>query len=177
MHKNATKCNKTQSKWCKNKHVASKIIDTFETYQAACAARPGVPRCSHPPLVLLPTGMLQTRVVVLQRAADVVLTGGRPCSHGRPSMLPSSTGGATGGYAAKWGRRQCYWRCVVVLQRAANVAPMGATCFLVPAIGGSAASDWRRCCQRREVVLTGEQSMMHAAATKRGQFCILATCG
>jgi hypothetical protein len=33
MHENATKCNKTQSKWCKNKHGASKIIDTFETYQ------------------------------------------------------------------------------------------------------------------------------------------------
>jgi hypothetical protein len=35
MHKNATKCNKTQSKWCVNKHGASKIIDTFETYQTA----------------------------------------------------------------------------------------------------------------------------------------------
>jgi hypothetical protein len=34
MHKNATKCNKTQSKWCINKHGASKIIDMFETYQA-----------------------------------------------------------------------------------------------------------------------------------------------
>jgi hypothetical protein len=33
MHKNATKCNKTLSKWCKNKHAASKIIHTFETYQ------------------------------------------------------------------------------------------------------------------------------------------------
>jgi hypothetical protein len=33
MHKNATKCNKTLSKWCNNKHGASKIIDTFETYQ------------------------------------------------------------------------------------------------------------------------------------------------
>jgi hypothetical protein len=32
MHKNATKYNKTQSKWCINKHIASKIIDTFETY-------------------------------------------------------------------------------------------------------------------------------------------------
>jgi hypothetical protein len=32
-HKNATKCNETQGKWCKNKHEASKIIDTFETYQ------------------------------------------------------------------------------------------------------------------------------------------------
>jgi hypothetical protein len=33
MHKNATKCNKTLSKWCKNKYGASKIIDTFGTYQ------------------------------------------------------------------------------------------------------------------------------------------------
>jgi hypothetical protein len=28
------KCNKTIGKWCKNKHGASKIIDTFETYQS-----------------------------------------------------------------------------------------------------------------------------------------------
>jgi hypothetical protein len=35
MHKNAMKCNETLSKWCKNKHGASKIIDTFETYQWA----------------------------------------------------------------------------------------------------------------------------------------------
>jgi hypothetical protein len=34
MHKNATKCNETLGKWCKNKHGASKIIDTFETYQS-----------------------------------------------------------------------------------------------------------------------------------------------
>jgi hypothetical protein len=33
MHKSATKCNETIGKWCKNKHEASKIIDTFETYQ------------------------------------------------------------------------------------------------------------------------------------------------
>jgi hypothetical protein len=33
MHKSATKCNKTVGKWCKNKHGASKIIDTLETYQ------------------------------------------------------------------------------------------------------------------------------------------------
>jgi hypothetical protein len=32
MHKNSTKCNETLYKWCKNKHGASKIIDTFETY-------------------------------------------------------------------------------------------------------------------------------------------------
>jgi hypothetical protein len=40
MHKNATKCNKTQSKWCVNKHGASKIIDTFETYQLARSCDP-----------------------------------------------------------------------------------------------------------------------------------------
>jgi ArsR family metal-binding transcriptional regulator len=33
MHKKATKCNKTQSKLRINKHEASQIIDTFETYQ------------------------------------------------------------------------------------------------------------------------------------------------
>jgi hypothetical protein len=33
MHKSATKCNETIGKWYKNKHGASKIIDTFETYQ------------------------------------------------------------------------------------------------------------------------------------------------
>jgi hypothetical protein len=35
MHKNTMKCNETLSKWCKNKHGASKIIDTFWTYQVA----------------------------------------------------------------------------------------------------------------------------------------------
>jgi hypothetical protein len=39
MHKNATKCNKTQSKWCINKHGVSKIIDTFETYQPTKSRR------------------------------------------------------------------------------------------------------------------------------------------
>jgi hypothetical protein len=38
IHKNATKCNRTQSKWCINKHGASKIIDTFESYQASIPA-------------------------------------------------------------------------------------------------------------------------------------------
>jgi hypothetical protein len=34
MHKSATKCNETLGKWCKNKHGASKIMDTLETYHA-----------------------------------------------------------------------------------------------------------------------------------------------
>jgi hypothetical protein len=32
MHKNATKCNETLGKWCKNNHGAWKIMDTLETY-------------------------------------------------------------------------------------------------------------------------------------------------
>jgi hypothetical protein len=35
MYKSTTKCNETICKWCKNKHGASKIIDTFETYHYA----------------------------------------------------------------------------------------------------------------------------------------------
>jgi hypothetical protein len=46
MHKNATKCNKTQSKLCVNKHGASKIIDTFATY--------------HGPSTLCPPGQAHT---------------------------------------------------------------------------------------------------------------------
>jgi hypothetical protein len=39
MHKNTTKYNETLSKWYKNKHGASKIIDTFETYQPSLKDR------------------------------------------------------------------------------------------------------------------------------------------
>jgi hypothetical protein len=35
------KCNETQGKWCKNKHGASKIIDTFETYQTSLSGVKG----------------------------------------------------------------------------------------------------------------------------------------
>jgi hypothetical protein len=57
MHKNATKCNETLSKWCKNKHGASKIIVTFETYHQTVRFsredRPRkVPRPGHAPMVL-----------------------------------------------------------------------------------------------------------------------------
>jgi hypothetical protein len=37
MHRSATKCIEIIGKWCKNKHGASKIIDTFETYQGGSA--------------------------------------------------------------------------------------------------------------------------------------------
>jgi hypothetical protein len=38
MHESATKCNKIVGKWCKNKHGASKIIDTLEMYQSTLSA-------------------------------------------------------------------------------------------------------------------------------------------
>jgi hypothetical protein len=44
MYKNATKCNETIGKWCKNKHGASKIIDTYETYQST-EAKDGSDAC------------------------------------------------------------------------------------------------------------------------------------
>jgi hypothetical protein len=53
-----SKCNKTQSKWCINKHGASKIIDLFEMYHAS--PRPAflplaaAPHRSSPPLAAPP---------------------------------------------------------------------------------------------------------------------------
>jgi hypothetical protein len=44
MHKSATKCNETIGKWCKNKHGASKIIDTFETYHSPRDLKEARPR-------------------------------------------------------------------------------------------------------------------------------------
>jgi hypothetical protein len=35
-----TKCNGTPNKWCKNKHGASKVIDTLETYQSPSSWEP-----------------------------------------------------------------------------------------------------------------------------------------
>jgi hypothetical protein len=39
MHKSATKCNEIIGKWCINKHGASKIIVTFETYHTPSMKR------------------------------------------------------------------------------------------------------------------------------------------
>jgi hypothetical protein len=36
------KCNEIQGKWCKNKHGASKIIDTLETYHGSRVEQSGV---------------------------------------------------------------------------------------------------------------------------------------
>jgi hypothetical protein len=41
------KCNKTQGKWCKNKHGASKIIDTVETYHLSTRITSSKPRGSN----------------------------------------------------------------------------------------------------------------------------------
>jgi hypothetical protein len=46
MHKNATKFNETLNKWRKNKHGASKIMDTLETYQPTLDQVPVV--CEYP---------------------------------------------------------------------------------------------------------------------------------
>jgi hypothetical protein len=54
-HKNTTKCNETQGKWCKNNHGASKIIDTFETYHI-----PHPMRSEDDPQSAEPCGEVQT---------------------------------------------------------------------------------------------------------------------
>jgi hypothetical protein len=75
MHKNATKCNKTQSKWCVNKHGASKIIDTFETYQPASI--------NLRKLVLSPTGSINLGFILRE---DLLL-----CSSYLPLGVPNWT--------------------------------------------------------------------------------------
>jgi hypothetical protein len=54
MHKNATKCNEILNKWCKNKHGASKIIDTLETYHASRIDSLGLPSLLEADLELTP---------------------------------------------------------------------------------------------------------------------------
>jgi hypothetical protein len=44
MNKSAMKCNETLGKWCKNKYGGSKIIDTFEMYQASPNLTPAHPQ-------------------------------------------------------------------------------------------------------------------------------------
>jgi hypothetical protein len=61
MHKSAIKCNETIGKWCKNKHGASKIIDTFETYQSLSF------------LVLLIIELLREVATVANVLIDIVL--------------------------------------------------------------------------------------------------------
>jgi hypothetical protein len=54
MHKSATKCNETLGKWCKNKHGASKIMDTLETYHRFTGADDEATAASIEALFLLP---------------------------------------------------------------------------------------------------------------------------
>jgi hypothetical protein len=55
MHKSATKCNETIGKWCKNKHGASKIIDTFEMYQRHIATKEHINQDHHAVTTVLGT--------------------------------------------------------------------------------------------------------------------------
>jgi hypothetical protein len=44
MHKNAMKCNQNTKQLVQNKHGPSKIIDTFEMYQASPSLTPARPQ-------------------------------------------------------------------------------------------------------------------------------------
>jgi hypothetical protein len=67
------KCNETLSKWCKNKHGASKIIDTFETYHPA------------PPMLSPPRCAVSRR----HRASPMRLDQTPPCARPPPVDSPS----------------------------------------------------------------------------------------
>jgi uncharacterized membrane protein len=60
MHKNTTKCNETLSKWCKNNHGASKIIDMLETYHVVGG------------VVVIVVGVVLAVVAVYGAMADLV---------------------------------------------------------------------------------------------------------
>jgi hypothetical protein len=74
MHKNTKKYNETLSKWCKNKHGASKIMDTLETYHGSTR------------LLLLSVGLMLTGEIAsleeptkdFEVAAATVLLANRP---------------------------------------------------------------------------------------------------
>jgi hypothetical protein len=77
LHKNATKCNETQGKWCKKKHGASKIIDTFETYHGP------------PEGEVIARGLIEPEAAA-PRAARVflfLLPGGRPRRRGGEEVV------------------------------------------------------------------------------------------
>jgi hypothetical protein len=90
MHKNAMKCNETLSKWCKNKHGASKIIDTFETYQGAdIAATSGDGVAKTPPSA----GPRRIRVEeALTAARFSAPRGGGPTRRGPPAPGAPTSG-------------------------------------------------------------------------------------
>jgi hypothetical protein len=80
MHKNATKCNETLSKWCKNKHGASKIMDTLETYQHTNNISGAIIRSvmklasiTFRSLVLSPTGSIYLGFTTEERLAVVLI--------------------------------------------------------------------------------------------------------
>jgi hypothetical protein len=83
MHKSATKCNETLGKWCKNKHGASKIIDTLETYQRRSgqwtlmhARRPGGTYAATPGNIALQGAAEMTRTTQGCKADNEFTCGG-----------------------------------------------------------------------------------------------------
>jgi hypothetical protein len=76
MHKSATKCNETIGKWCKNKHGASKIIDTLETYQSTASK---IAKLSFSymgkPHSRVPKALLKYRVLILHQYYDTTVAG------------------------------------------------------------------------------------------------------
>jgi hypothetical protein len=116
MHKNTTKFNETLSKWCKNKHGALKIIDTFETYQRPMEMAPGaLPRPGRVPEQRLLSPKIRRR----QRRSCGTLSGKLPIllgfSIGRLFIGEGASSGGdqegltTGGHGQGLGRALSWW--------------------------------------------------------------------
>jgi hypothetical protein len=88
------KCNETLGKWCKNKHGASKIMDTLETYQAAAlvAAKATTP-AGAPAMATVGATPADSVAAAAASAAKVFLLqlpGGRPRLRGTGGVVAGS---------------------------------------------------------------------------------------
>jgi hypothetical protein len=108
MHKSATKCNETIGKWCKNKHGASKIIDTFETYQWRRPSAGCREELLDPPdlasMTAVACSMFRGKVIrPLGFSRQGEFIGERAASEGGPAGLPMWWHGQGLGCATLWG--------------------------------------------------------------------------
>jgi hypothetical protein len=108
MHKSATKCNETVGKWCINKHGASKIIDTLETYQRSRRSHLASSFiCVNDPEQEASNKSLSWRVRLAQKLLITILLGSSRMGHLRTSdfNLPH----AWEILSPSWGKKLYIW--------------------------------------------------------------------
>jgi hypothetical protein len=109
------KCNETQGKWCKNKHGASKIIDTFETYHRLALA-------SIRPTLAIRSGALP-RISIYSPSFGNTLE-----ASPRIGIYSPGVGNTLGGFASHWHLFARCWQHAQRLHLAlASIRPVLAT--------------------------------------------------